>query len=176
MKVKLIPYDSYWHKAFEEESKPIKDILKGLLIDIYHIGSTAVEGLCSRPDIDMMAVVRDIAAVDEIEDSFESLGYESMGEFGITRRRYFRKQGALSFNIHIFDVFSERDIIRRLAFKDYLRAHSKDAISYASLKISLAKYFPTDLEGYSIGKAAYINSIEEKAISWYINKYSIGNI
>ena len=44
MKVKLIPYDSYWHKAFEEESKPIKDILKGLLIDIYHIGSTAVEG------------------------------------------------------------------------------------------------------------------------------------
>ena len=176
MKVKLIPYDSYWHKAFEEESKSIKDILKGLLIDIYHIGSTAVEGLCSRPAIDMMAVVRDIAAVDEIEDSFESLGYESMGEFGITRRRYFRKQGALSFNIHIFDVFSERGIIRHLAFRDYLRAHSKDAIFYASLKISLAKCFASDMEGYSIGKAAYINSIEEKAISWYINKYSIGNI
>lgn len=176
MKVKLIPYDSYWHKAFEEESKPIKDILKGLLIDIYHIGSTAVEGLCSRPAIDMMAVVRDIVAIDEIEDSFESLGYESMGEFGITRRRYFRKQGALSFNIHIFDVFSERDIIRHLAFRDYLRAHSKDAIFYASLKISLAKCFASDMEGYSIGKAAYINSIEEKAISWYINKYSIGNI
>lgn len=176
MKVKLIPYDSYWHKAFEEESKPIKDILKGLLIDIYHIGSTAVEGLCSRPAIDMMAVVRDIAAVDEIEDSFESFGYECMGEFGITRRRYFRKQGDLSFNIHIFDIFSERDIIRHLAFKDYLRANPEDVAFYASLKISLAKRFPTDLEGYSIGKAAYINSIEEKAISWYINKYSIGNI
>ena len=176
MKVKLIPYDSYWHKAFEEESKPIKDILKGLLIDIYHIGSTAVEGLCSRPAIDMMAVVRDIAAVDEIEDSFESLGYESMGGVGVTRRRYFRKQGDLSYHLNIFDVFSERDIIRHLAFKDYLRAHSKDAIFYASLKISLAKCFASDMEGYSIGKAAYINSIEEKAISWYINKYSVGNI
>lgn len=176
MKVKLIPYDSYWHKAFEEESKPIKDILKGLLIDIYHIGSTAVEGLCSRPAIDMMAVVRDIAAIDEIEDSFESFGYECMGEFGITRRRYFRKQGSLSYHLNIFDVFSERDIIRHLAFKDYLRANPEDVAFYASLKISLAKRFPTDLEGYSIGKAAYINSIEEKAISWYINKYSIGNI
>lgn len=124
----------------------------------------------------MMAVVRDIAAVDEIEDSFESFGYECMGEFGITRRRYFRKQGDLSYHLNIFDVFSERDIIRHLAFKDYLRAHSKDAIFYASLKISLAKCFASDMEGYSIGKAAYINSIEEKPISWYINKYSIGNI
>jgi GrpB-like predicted nucleotidyltransferase (UPF0157 family) len=34
------------------------------------------------------------------------------------------------------------------------------------LKESLAKEFPTDIEGYMDGKDAFIKEMEEKALAW----------
>ena len=40
-----------------------------------------------------MPTVRSIEAIDRFDASFEVLGYECMGEFGIPGRRYYRKGG-----------------------------------------------------------------------------------
>lgn len=105
MKVEVVKYRSEWSREFEAEAERIKEILGDEAIEIYHIGSTSVEGLSAKPIIDIMPVVKDISRIDKLNPAFEALGYECMGEFGIPGRRYFRKGGEKrTHQIHVFGL------------------------------------------------------------------------
>lgn len=86
-------YNPLWVKEFEKEKEVIAKILGANAAEIYHIGSTAVPGLCAKPVIDIMPVVYSLAAADDAADKFRAAGYEYLGEFGIPGRRYLRKGG-----------------------------------------------------------------------------------
>ena len=86
-------YDPLWTKKFEKEALLIKNIIADNCISIYHIGSTSVPGLAAKPIIDIMVVVRSLEAIDTVAEKFSEIGYEYLGEFGITGRRYLRKGG-----------------------------------------------------------------------------------
>ena len=64
MKVEVVKYRSEWSREFEAEAERIKEILGDEAIEIYHIGSTSVEGLSAKPIIDIMPVVKDISRID----------------------------------------------------------------------------------------------------------------
>lgn len=139
-------YSPLWEKSFEKEAKNIREILQENCLDIYHIGSTAVEGLKAKPIIDIMPVVEDLQKVDTISDKFEKIGYEYLGEFGIAGRRYLRKGGdERTHQIHIFAADNTREIERHLAVRDYLRTHKKDADEYGRLKKNSRLRFPMTL-------------------------------
>ena len=80
MKVEVVKYRSEWSREFEAEAERIKEILGDEAIEIYHIGSTSVEGLSAKPIIDIKPVVKDISRIDKLNQSLETLGYECMGE------------------------------------------------------------------------------------------------
>ena len=92
-KIVVVDYRPEWAEAFEREAARIANVLGENMVAIHHIGSTSVPGLCAKPIIDIMPVVRDIGAVDECNEGFIALGYTPMGEFGIPGRRYFHKGG-----------------------------------------------------------------------------------
>lgn len=174
MNIKILPYNTSWTEDYKEASLSIKNILGDLLVDVYHVGSTAVQGLSSRPIIDIMAVVKDIGIIEDYEDIFENFGYECLGEFGLPGRRHYRKGiNGIAYHLDIFDIYNDKEIIRFLAFRDYLRAHPEEASFYGELKQALALQFPEDLEGYAIGKSVFIDKLEKKAVEWYINKFSV---
>lgn len=79
MKVSVVSYNSHWPRMFEAEAEKIKEIYAGNLVDVFHIGSTSVPGLAAKPVIDIMPVVKDISAVNELDNAFVALGYECMG-------------------------------------------------------------------------------------------------
>ena len=171
MKVEVVEYDKQWPALFEIEALKIKGILGDELIAIYHIGSTAVENLRSKPIIDIMAVVRDITKVDNYNKEFKKLGYEPKGEFGIAGRRYFRKGLTIrTHHVHIFEISINKDIERHLAVRDYLRTHPQDAYEYGQLKSKLAALYPSDIEAYCAGKDAFVKELERKALKWYLNR------
>ena len=58
-------YNPLWVKEFEKEKEVIAKILGANAAEIYHIGSTAVPGLCAKPVIDIMPVVYSLAAADD---------------------------------------------------------------------------------------------------------------
>src|SRR5437016_5447606 len=89
--IAVVPYDSDWPREFALASVAVADAMGGNLLAIHHIGSTAIPGIDAKPVIDILAVVSDIAAVDQSAAQMESLGYQAMGEFGIAGRRYFRR-------------------------------------------------------------------------------------
>jgi GrpB-like predicted nucleotidyltransferase (UPF0157 family) len=138
------------------------------LMEIHHIGSTAIPGIHAKPIIDMLAVASDLATVDAGTAQMESLGYEVMGEFGIAGRRYFRRDntaGERTHQVHTFQRGSPH-IQRHLAFRDFLRAHMAIADQYAELKQRLAGAHPTDMEAYMDGKDGFVKEMEARALSW----------
>lgn len=156
-----------WTTMFEREAALIKNILKENCAAVYHIGSTAVVGLKAKPIIDIMPVVYDLRKVDNLAGEFIKEGYEYLGEFGIAGRRYLRKGGdERTHQIHIFDISNKKDIDRHLAVRDFLRANNEIAQEYGTLKQKLAALFPYDIDGYCIGKEAFVKDLEKKAVEW----------
>lgn len=167
-KVEVVPHNPKWRDIFDVESKSIAGALGENVVNVHHIGSTAIQGIYAKPIIDLLVEVKDIVKVDGQSSSMESLGYEVMGEFGIPGRRYFRKdnhEGVRTHHIHTFKVSSEQ-VKRHLAFRDYMIAHPEDAQKYSELKCRLARKYPTNIDEYMDGKDGFIKEIDVKALQW----------
>lgn len=168
MHVRVVEHDPRWVEMFEQEAERLRAVFGDLLLAIHHIGSTSVPGLAAKPIIDMLPVVRDIAAVDALNDQMAALGYEAMGELGLPGRRYFRKGGDdRTHQLHAYQLDSRQSIDRHLAFRDYLRAHPAVAQAYGELKTGLAAQFPEDIYGYMDGKDQFVKQVERQALEWY---------
>jgi GrpB-like predicted nucleotidyltransferase (UPF0157 family) len=169
-KVEVVPHDPKWQEMFKVESNRVREALGENVVAVHHIGSTAIPCIYAKPIIDLLVEVKDITKVDGQDTSMESLGYEVMGEFGISGRRYFRKdnqEGIRTHQIHIFTVGSDQ-VKRHLAFRDYMIAHPEDAQNYSELKRSLARKYPTNIDGYMDGKDEFIRDIDKKATQWQV--------
>lgn len=168
MKVVVVDYKKQWPELFNEESQKISAIFERELVNIYHIGSTSVEGLSAKPIIDIMPVVKCIENVDAFTTQMNEIGYEALGEFGIEGRRYFRKgEYTRTHQIHVFQEDNHYDIDRHLAVRDYLRDHPEESKRYGDLKKKLAATFPNDIESYIDGKNLFVKKLERKALCWY---------
>ena len=164
--IELAPYSANWPAEFQNESATIRRALSGIPITLHHIGSTSIPGIVAKPVIDMLGVVPAIRDIDDCERQLAEIGYEGLGEFGISGRRYFRKtaaDGARTHHLHVFAKGSAA-IDRHLDFRDYLRAFPADAAAYAELKRKLAAQFTG--EDYSEGKTEFIRAIEQRAAAW----------
>ena len=62
--VVVVPYQPAWAEVFRRESEAVKAALGENCLRVYHIGSTAVEGLDAKPIVDLMPVVQRLGAVD----------------------------------------------------------------------------------------------------------------
>lgn len=158
-----------WAEEFERESARVREAMGAVLRALHHIGSTAVPGLHAKPIIDMLAEVDSLVALDARGDAMAALGYEAMGEFGISGRRYFRKcdgSGARTHHIHAF-ADGSRHVARHLAFRDYLRAHPAAAAEYGALKLRLVSTCAGDMEAYIAGKDASVERFEREALDWH---------
>ncbi|MBS4200188.1 GrpB family protein [Bacillus sp. FJAT-49732] len=168
MIIRVVDYDHDWSKEYQKEERSIKMILQEELVNSFHIGSTSVQGLKAKPIIDILLVVNDINKLDSFSNHFQNIGYEVMGEFGISGRRYFRKGGDnRTHQIHAFQYNNIEEIERHLAFRDYLREHQEVCLQYGQLKTKLAEQYPNDIEGYGDGKDYFVKSVEKDALKWY---------
>jgi GrpB-like predicted nucleotidyltransferase (UPF0157 family) len=105
-----------------------------------------------------------VAALDGFNDELRAAGYEPKGEFGIPGRRYFKKGGEnRTHHIHAF-ASGDFNLIRHLAFRDYLRAHPEVAAEYAELKRTIAATCNNDIERYCDGKDEFVKRIEACAV------------
>ena len=164
--VAVTGYDPAWPLEFERTAAEFRRVLGAELLEIHHIGSTAVPTLAAKPIIDLMPVVRDLAAADAARGEFEALGWKYLGEFGMAGRRYLRRGGdERTHQAHIFAA-GDPNIARHLAFRDYLRTHEDVRREYAALKRALAAAHPYDIEAYCAGKDAFVKKHEALALKW----------
>ena len=166
--IRVAPHDPAWSAAFDVEAMRIRDAAGDVVVRLHHIGSTAIPGIHAKPVIDMLLEVASLAGLDIRISALEALGYEALGEFGIAGRRYFRRDdadGVRTHQLHAF-VAGGADVVRHLAFRDYMRAHPAIADDYGALKQRLAEAHPHDMAAYIDGKDAFVSEHERRAVLW----------
>ena len=85
-------YDPRWPGRFLAEAARVSRVLGDCVVAIHHIGSTAVPNLCAKPVIDILVQVSSLSIFDRQSKVLRPLGYESRGEYGLSGRRFFRKE------------------------------------------------------------------------------------
>ena len=160
----VVPYDPDWPRQFQREAVAIRAALGELLLEIEHVGSTAVPGLEAKLIIDL------IAYVPTFEDGFAcveplvGLGYEADGEYGIDGRHSFRRypDGVSTHHLHkcARDPAQPRP---EVIFRDFLLAHPDAAREYATLKYTLAARHRHERDVYTEAKTAFINDVLRRA-------------
>lgn len=162
--VEVAEYDPRWPALFEEERDLIRSAIGEIVVDIQHIGSTAIPGLAAKPIIDIMVGVESLEVPQETLSAMEAIGYEFRGDGDVPGRLYFRKGRPRSHQVHMTEygsAFWEEHI----AFRDFLRAHPEDAEAYEGLKRRVVRQFRNDRIGYNEAKADFIQNILKKATS-----------
>ena len=149
--IEVVPYDPAWIVAFEKEAAILKAIFGERVVELQHIGSTAVPGLDAKPIIDILVVLDHTDDINSFDRAMEDVGYRVRGECldapvpGTPGRFYFSKEtnGVRSHHVHVF-AKGHWDILDKLAFRDYLRAHSSKAAAYGELKRRIAAQYRFD--------------------------------
>lgn len=72
-----------------------------------------------------MPVARDISQIDQFGGKMKAIGYEAKGDFGITRRRFLKRQERPNPSCTYFEEGSDH-IERHLVFRDYLWEYSDE--------------------------------------------------
>lgn len=161
----VVPYNDKWPEMFEAESLLIKTLLGGMAKDVHHIGSTSVPGLSAKPVIDILLEVSDFNELDKYHSVMAHAGYVARGENGIEGRRYFIKGGdQRSHQVHAFAV-GDMQVLRHLAFRDYLRRNKDIAEEYAGIKHAAALLSRNDAHRYSALKGKFIERHQQLALA-----------
>ena len=167
--VEIVNYDPRWPILFDEEAKRLRATLDpSLITGLEHFGSTAVPGLSAKPIIDILIAVRSLAdAQASFVEALQNLDYVYWADNPNKDRMFFVKGmppfgSRRSHHVHVTEPHGE--MWRRLAFRDYLRAHPEEAGTYEQLKRRLATEHQRDREAYTDAKSAYIDSVMRKAI------------
>ncbi len=163
--IELTPYDIQWPIMAALEIKKLHNILpKNHIIDIQHVGSTAIPGMTAKPIIDIQIAVDSLSSIKQIAiDTLKKQDYIYWNENPDQERMFFVK-GMPPFgekrthHIHIVEPNSKH-WKGKILFRDYLISHPIAAREYAQLKQQLADQHRHDREQYTHAKTAFINSI-----------------
>jgi GrpB-like predicted nucleotidyltransferase (UPF0157 family) len=167
-RVEVVPYNPEWEMLFEKEKQVLESIFKPADVEIYHIGSTSVPGLSAKPIIDIMLAADSLEQVEKATPDLDAAAYEAKGENGIPGRRYFQKHdenGIRKVHLHSYEKGSYQ-LYRHLVFRDYLRAHPREASKYAAVKEIAAQKYEYDIESYIAEKSPIVKELEQKAMQW----------
>jgi GrpB-like predicted nucleotidyltransferase (UPF0157 family) len=167
--IEIVEYDPRWPSLFDEEAQRLRAILDpSLIVGLEHFGSTVVPELSAKPIIDILIAVRSLAdARNSFVEALRTLDYVHWAENPKTDRMFFVKGmppfgSRRSHHVHVTEPDGE--MWRRLAFRDYLRAHPEEARTYERLKRRLAAEHPTDRDAYTDAKSNYIETVMRKAV------------
>ena len=163
-KVIVLPYDTVWKTEFEKIKKEIEAALGPLAIGIEHVGSTAVEGLSAKPCIDIDVVICDASDLEAAITALSRIGYVHEGDLGIKGREAFDYADKPHLMKHHLYVCAEgsAELLRHIAFRDFLRSHPEEAEEYGRIKQEAARLFPNDIERYIAHKSPCIERIYKR--------------
>lgn len=160
--ITLVEYDLNWPKAFTQEADRIRSILGDKVIQLEHVGSTSVPGLCAKPIIDILLVVKKSSDEPSYVPDLEKAGYIlRIRELGWFEHRMFKGPDT-DINLHVFSE-GEPEADRMLLFRNWLRSNEADRYKYAQVKRSLAKNKWRHVQHYADSKTSIVQEIMNRA-------------
>lgn len=166
--VELQPHQKAWEENANQTISMLKCILGAAAVDIQHIGSTSIKGICAKPIIDLVIGVRSFEDIMILKDALEAEGviYRGqdhpgqhlfvMGDFEADTRTH---------HIHVV-IFESKEWVNYVNFRDYLNTYPEKADEYDLLKRTLLEQFTLDRGKYTSGKQVLIDRLLKEAKDW----------
>ncbi|WP_438313102.1 GrpB family protein [Sporosarcina sp. FA9] len=151
----LVSWKEDWPKEFLLEKDRIQSKIGQYVVDIHHIGSTAVKGLSAKPIIDIAVEIKDFNVGKQCVTPLESLGYSYRGINILPDRHYFNKGEPRTHQIHMYQT-GNKFLVEQLKFRDYLRSNDIARMEYEELKIKLSKANKHNKHKYADEKTDFI--------------------
>jgi RimJ/RimL family protein N-acetyltransferase len=134
--IKLSAYSEEWPQIAELEINKLYGILpRQHIIDIQHVGSTAIPGMSAKPVIDIQIAVDSLSTIKLITiKALKELGYEYWDKNPDPERLFFAK-GMPPFgekrthHVHIVEP-SSHHWREKILFRDYLRDNPEERLKY----------------------------------------------
>ena len=162
--VRVVAHRAKWRQLFERERRALRERIGHLVVDIQHVGSTAVPGLDAKPIIDIAVAVPYAGAIPQLRQPLCELGYIDRGDAGADGGYIFVKESAPEVRTHHLHVVAIDDPQWRdyLQFRDKLRADETLRTRYTEFKKALQERFAEDRKGYTSAKKGFIDGVEGK--------------
>jgi GrpB-like predicted nucleotidyltransferase (UPF0157 family) len=160
----VVHSDDGWPAAFAQERRCLCKRIGHLVLDIQHVGSTAVPGLAAKPIIDIAVAIASAADVQCCRPLLVEVGYIDRGDRGREGGYVFVKERApevRSHHLHMVTI-DDPQWVNYLRFRDRLRADTALRTEYASLKRELQGRFAWDRQGYTKAKGAFIRCVLDR--------------
>ena len=158
--VKLIPWSEEWAEIFLQEKERIVSALtvNGQEAEIFHVGSTSVRDMISKPIIDILICLK--SEPEECIAALEGIGYRNLGECD-RKGRYFLSYGNEE-NHTFYAHLCRRDhpvAEDQLLFQKLERTDPTVFDNYRILKAELACMYPDNRYMYRYIKGLYIEGV-----------------
>lgn len=170
----IINYSPAWKGLYLAEEQELIAVFGDLLNSIHHIGSTAIPKAKSKPEIDILIVLKDVSNLSTYDESIEGLGYRVRGECldsGGTRGRYYYSKDVNNVRTHKLHIcqIGHEEIMDKLLFVHLLNKDEETAARYSALKVRLSQSYNygNHIEKYLKGKDEFVMKALEEAYVRY---------
>ena len=158
--VKLIPWQPEWSEIYLQERDRIVTAMSaaGHRAEIFHVGSTSVKDMISKPIIDIL-VCPESSPEDCIAD-LEGIGYTNLGECGREGRCFLTCGDEDNHTFYVHLCKRDHQVAQdQLLFQRLERENRTIADKYRELKAELACVFPENRYMYRYLKGLYIEGV-----------------
>ena len=156
-------YSSSWPIKYDREYHLLKSKLGDRVLDIQHIGSTAIPEMRAKPIIDIMVAVKSLDDVGPLHPILEEIGYKYEPDMSSTERLFFQKGNPIEFHLSIAQPDHTSYWERQILFRDYLRTHPEARSEYELIKKEGLATDPTGGQAYINRKSDFIERILNQA-------------
>jgi GrpB-like predicted nucleotidyltransferase (UPF0157 family) len=156
--VRLHDYNPLWADLYREEEKRILAAVGSLIIDLQHIGSTAIPGIKAKPVLDMMAGVGHLEKALLCKAPLAAIGYDYIAQAGIANDYVFGKGVERTHYLHVVQ-YGGAQWTDHLSFRDRLRNDPELAQAYEKLKEELSRMFSDSRAKYHDAKSKFIREV-----------------
>lgn len=140
----VVEYDPTWAEEFEALAAVLAEAFGSHILNIYHVGSTAIPGMMAKPVLDLDVELAPGMAIDTATRILAALGYEYEGDLGIPERYAYRnpssavpfsRQRASWMHHHLYVCpYASAELARMLLFRDRLRNSPELREEYRQIK------------------------------------------
>lgn len=162
--IRMMHYDPRWPQEFEQTRSGILQSCQGDVIEVQHIGSTAIAGLIAQPIVDVIAAVAGPPAFASATLAIQGLYFRQLpsppwaGESLMFAKP---RHGEITHQI-LLTVRDSSTWRRVLAVRDALRQDRDRALRFEEFKVRHWKAGQGQADQYDRDKALFFSHLEEQ--------------
>ena len=162
--IRMMHYDPRWPQEFEQTKSGILQSCQGDVVDVQHIGSTAIAGLIAQPIVDIVAAVAEPARLPAAAQAIEGMYFRRLptppwasDAWLLAKPRH----GEITHQI-LLTCLDSVVWQRVLAVRDALRSDPERAVNFEEFKVRHWKAGEGNPQPYRQDKSLWFSHLEEQ--------------